>query len=82
LVDAQRSDRLVAIQRLSALAAFAVAYEHLGAFACSIARNQHVPFAPPNAPGSRVALFFVVSGCVTVLSSRRLYRQSGARRQF
>lgn len=82
MAEAQQSGRLVVIQVLRALAALAVAYEHLRGFAASIARNQHVSFAPPDAPGSRVALFFVVSGCVMVISSRRLYGQPHARRQF
>ena len=47
-----------------------------------IALQRDLPFSPWDPPGSRVALFFIVSGCVMVLSSRRWYGQPGGPAAF
>ena len=72
-VGSERRGKVESIQLLRAIAACAVAYVHLSAMAWHIGAQRGLPFHIWAVPGSRVALFFVISGCIMVYSSRRYY---------
>ena len=75
--------KIVAIQLLRALAALTVAAGHI-AFAFADHLGGGLGLAPSGDQAGQVAvmLFFIVSGYVMVVSSRGLFGQPGARRQF
>lgn len=81
--NAQSRDKVEAIQLLRALAAAIVAIAHQAfAFADNVGDGLGIVRLGAQAGQVAVAVFFVVSGYIMVVSSRSLYGQPGARRRF
>lgn len=79
----QADGKISAIQLLRAIAAGVVAVLHIAfAFADHIGDGLGLPPVGSHAPQSAVALFFIVSGYIMVISSRRLFGTAGATRLF
>ncbi|MEE4207491.1 MAG: acyltransferase [Erythrobacter sp.] len=80
---AQHSERIAAIQLLRGLAAVAVAVSHLAyGFADHIGDGLGLPPDRGRAAQVAVCVFFVISGHVMVVSSRRLEGRREAARRF
>lgn len=78
-----RQDKIIAIQLLRGIAASGVAIPHIAAgFADHIGTGFGFELYPGHIGQSCVALFFVVSGYVMIVSSRRLFGQRGGSAEF
>ncbi|MGB3795208.1 MAG: acyltransferase family protein, partial [Alteraurantiacibacter sp.] len=79
----QHGEKLVAIQALRFVAAMGVAVVHQ-AFAFATYMGSGLGIPAPGWPIGQIAvsLFFVISGYIMVISSRRLFGRPGAMRIF
>lgn len=83
MVGAARQHKIIAIQLLRAIAATGVVIPHIAAgFADHIGTGFGFEFRPGHIGQTCVALFFVVSGYVMIVSSRRLFGQRGGSAEF
>lgn len=77
------TDRRLSIQLLRCVAALLVATTHIAqGFARHIAVQRDLPFSFVEVPLSRVAVFFLLSGCVMVVASARFYGTPGGWKAF